>query len=147
MKNIWSVLCQNAIIDKDTNNVSLLNVVEEVHIPTEPPPESIVGTSKASMSPSFELVTLWRRSDPEVPEKGSARVRVVLPGKKVHILATFEVDLTKFLRVRNRLHIYGIPRGGEGIYKFVVERKQGTKGWSREAEVPLGVTMRTADSG
>ena len=37
MKVIWAVLCENSVIDRDTNNVSLLNVLEQMQLVAEPP--------------------------------------------------------------------------------------------------------------
>ena len=80
MKVIWAVLCQSAVIDKDTNNVSLLNVIEEVKVPAKPPAE-LTATDLNLISPAtFELVTLWTRSDPGAEERGRAHEPAVWRG-------------------------------------------------------------------
>jgi hypothetical protein len=32
VEHIWTVLCSHAVVDKDTNNVSLHNVIEQVNV-------------------------------------------------------------------------------------------------------------------
>ena len=43
MKVLWALLCKNVITDQDTNNISLIEVVDELTIPA-PPPQSASTT-------------------------------------------------------------------------------------------------------
>lgn len=149
MKVIWAILCQNSVIDGDTNNVSLFNVVEELTLPA-PPPEAPRGrqlTVGLTLAPLFQLVVLWTRSNQEVPEQARGRVRLLLPNDQEAVNQEFEVDLTQYLRLRNRINIAAFPVGPEGIYRFVVEGMTGTSEWAQMFELPLRVVFQRQDSG
>jgi len=144
---IWAILCERSVTDRDTNNVSLFNVIEELQIPAQPP----VNLSERSVPPGvmpfmFELMTLWARSDFEVPERGRGRVRVTVPGGKDTLTQEFEVDLTQFLRVRTRLRLPGLPVGDTGIYRFVVQGKAGDSEWATMFELPIRVLIQAQES-
>ena len=64
MKHIWSILCRNAIVDKDTNNVSLLNVIERIIFE----PKQKLAENKKLPIPVVEeltLVSLWFSKEKE----------------------------------------------------------------------------------
>ena len=147
MKVIWAVLCERVVIDRETNNLSLFNVVEEVQVPAQQP-RSLTEVLDESVIPiSFELVVLWVRSELQLPEKGFGRVRVLLPGDKDDLIQEYEVDLTKFLRLRSRLRLLGLPAGGEGVYLFKVDGKSSGQEWTELFELPLPVVLQPGDSG
>jgi hypothetical protein len=143
LKVIWAILCQSAAIDKDSNNVSLFNVLEEVHVAAELPQEPSPGMEMSGLAPlPSELVTLWERTDPDVPEHGYGRIKLILPNGKSWQAGTHEVDLTRFIRLRSRGSIPGIPIGGEGVYRFVIEGKGEDGEWVQMFELPLQVVVQ-----
>lgn len=147
MKVIWAVLCQNSVIDRATNAISLFNVIEEIHAAPQPPQEPLMpGTVGKGASIVFQLVTLWVRSNQDAPERGRGRLRLVLPGGESSITGEHEIDLTKFLRLRHITQITTLPIRNEGIYKFVVEGKESNGRWSARFEVPLRVVFEKAES-
>lgn len=147
MKVIWAILCQSAVIDRYTNNVSLFNVIEEITVTSTPPQEaSAGGRMGAAASIVFELVTLWVRSDLEVPERGYGRIRLATPHDQISTGQEFEVDLTQYLRLRHRTHISTLPIGGEGIYRFVIDGRVDTQDWAEMFEVPLRVVIQAEGS-
>ena len=154
MKVIWAILCQSAVIDKDSNNVSLLNIIEEITIPAEPPLiEQPAGEDISQLiGPGlFDFVILWSRSDPEVAEHGLGRIRLLLPNNEPLFTSTeFEVDLTRYLRSRLRSKFPGFPtRRGEiirGIYDFVVESRSEGDEWEERFVLPLRVALQTAEA-
>lgn len=146
MKVIWAVLCQNSVIDKATNTISLFNVVEEIQVAPQPPQEPLIPPAAGrGASIVFQLVTLWGRSNEDAPEQGRGRLRLVLPDGESTITGEYEVDLAKFLRLRHITQIATLPIRNEGIYKFVVESKEGDSDWSIKFEVPLRVVFLTQE--
>jgi hypothetical protein len=142
MKVIWAVLCQSSVIDRDTNNISLFNVLEELTAISAAPQEGTKGSTPAKGIPYiFDLVTLWSRSMQEIPEQGYGRVRLFTPEGESPLGSEYEVDLTRYLRLRTRLHISGFPLKGEGIYRFVIDGKSETGDWTPMFEVPLRVVI------
>jgi hypothetical protein len=59
----------------------------------------------------------------------------------------FEVDLTQYLRVRFRSNIPGLPAGGEGVYRFLLDGKAPDSEWTPMFELPLRVVFQRQDSG
>jgi hypothetical protein len=142
LKVIWAVLCQNSVIDRDSNTISLFNVIEEIHVVPQPPQEPLMPAAVGKgASIVFQLVTLWGRSNQDTPEQGRGRLRLVLPDGESSITGEHEVNLTEFLRLRHIARITTMPIRNEGIYKFVVEGKESNGKWSARFEVPLRVVF------
>ena len=146
MKVLWAILCESSVTDKDTNNVSLFNIIEEVTIqgPT-PAVESEPGSDSIVVPLGLNFVILWSRSNLEVPEKGQGRVRLLDPDGEVAPSREFEVDLTEFLRMRVGSRLPGLPSGKEGEHLFRVEGKVPDSDWKQMFELPLRVIVRSQD--
>jgi hypothetical protein len=153
---IWAILCERAVIDRDTNNASLFNVIEEMQIPAQPPLDLSQMNIPTGIFPAmFELMVLWVRSNLEIPERGRGRVLLIVPGATDAtgpggtdaLQQGFEVDLTQFLRVRTRLRFPGLPAGDTGIYRFVVQGKAGDSEWATMFELPIRVLIQAQESG
>jgi len=103
------------VTDKDTNTVSLIDVIEGVSV-NEPVAS---GGEPALIAIQAELVSMWTRTDPEKPDSGVVRVRFEDPDKKLLLdTKTFRVDLTSYIRARTSLKLAGIPASRAGIYFF-----------------------------
>ena len=137
MRHIWSVVCKDALIDKDSNAVSLFKCLEGFSA-------KFAGPQLPSDIPvACKFVTLWSRSDMSTPEKGSARIRYRMPqGKEVEFVQ-YEVDLTVQSRHRTVLDVQGLPYQGNGVYEFILET-QGEDSWRPVTDVPLQVTVEHA---
>ena len=117
MKVIWAVLCETSVVDRDTNNVSLLNVLEQMQLVAEPPVLSEAEPRPEAMVPSqIQMVILSERTDMNVPEKGRCRLRLIAPDGKESHPSDFDVDLTKAPRHRFRMNFQGIPITIQGRY-------------------------------
>lgn len=129
--------------------MSLFNVVEELTFPAPPPapPPSQQLPAGLTLALLFQLIVLWTRSNPEIPEQGRGRLRLLLPNNAEALSQEFEVDLTQHLSLRLRIPFAGMPIGGEGIYQFVVAGMTGTSGWTDMFELPLRVVYQRHDSG
>lgn len=132
--HVWSVLCRKVSIDRETNNVSLFDVLEQIQVYEWAGPAGIAGP--------FELASLWYR--PDVPSRGEARVTLRSPSGRLLHEATQEIDLREFRRVRVRYLIPGMHIEGSGTYSFIVEgRQQNAEDWFAAASIPLEVNVTT----
>ena len=147
MKAIWALLCERASIDRDTNKLSLFNVIEEVTLPAQQPRSLSEALSGDIIPAVMELIVLWARSQEDVSERGFGRIRIMVPGAAPHLLPEYEVDLSKFLRLRARMRLPGIPVGETGTYIFEIEGKSTSDDWAKMFEVPLRVVVQDEDSG
>jgi hypothetical protein len=60
IQHVWSVLCARAVIDSESNTISLFDVVEQ--IVAIGPGIAAIGPGAEGVAPvSLELVTLWSR--------------------------------------------------------------------------------------
>ena len=150
MKVLWAVLCQTSAIDRDSNNVSLFNVMEEVRLPASVPvvPMESQDQTEAAVPAlgRFQLVILWSRSDEGVGERSRVRLRVFAPGTEDPLtVGESEVDLSQFLRLRHRVNFPGIPMPTPepvaGTYEFIVDCKSADREWEEMARVPLRVVV------
>jgi hypothetical protein len=140
--HVWSVLCRLSIIDGQRNNVSLIEVMERL---------SFKGDFEIEQNKIYgvpfpvELVTLWSRSDPDIPEASQARVLMISPKGQVlneengH---TYSIDLTEYQRFRAIGRFEGLPFVGNGVYKFLIQSfDEEHEQWINETSIPLEIVM------
>jgi hypothetical protein len=133
IQHVWSVLCTRAVIDNETNIISLFDVVEQI---------AVVGPGGEGVAPvSLEMVTLWSRESLEEATRGRARLRIVGPdGMQIGNPIEHDVDLTNFVRIRNRFRMAAFPVIGPGKYSLVVEIEQ-NDAWRQVANVPVQLVI------
>ena len=144
MKVVWAILCKNTIVNRDTNNMTLVEVVEEINVVAEPPEESTADEPGFSTVLDIHLVTLWTRTDPSVPEKGQARFTVLTPKGRTVSSSELEIDLTEGPRLRADGHLLesSFPFSNDGIYLFKIEAKATETQWEEMYELPLWVRIQ-----
>ena len=135
--HVWSVLCNSATIDRESNNVTLFQVVEQLNV--SGPSGADVSTGVAIFD--AELVTLWSRTNLDHPARSRARIQFVAPdGALLGKPILYDVDLTGYGRLRNRTRISGFPVRGPGKYEFRVELEKDS-GWETVAKIPVEVRV------
>ncbi len=106
---LWSVPCLQVLTDRETNAVSLLNVVEGFQVrklPGELPPVMVA--------------TLWRRERPG--EKMYVQARLISPTEEeLYAKKTDELNFGDFLHYRVNIQIAGVHVSQEGEYTIVLE--------------------------
>lgn len=142
-KHIWTVLCYKGSLDKYSNQVSLLDVLEEVEVGLV---EAIPEDAENAVIPfNMNLVSLWIRSDPETPESVSTRYSIVSPKGDVVLTWDHAVSLSEHMRARSFLRLAQFPFRGPGDYAFRVEMRDEESGqWNRVSEVPLRLKISLA---
>ena len=144
MRAIWAILCQNTIIDQRSNNISLIEVIEELTVPVPPPELMTEGDGELSMLVDGNLVILWTRSDLNVPEKAQTRSRIISPNGGEAQSGDFEIDLTEIVRARVIGRIAELPPLTQtGEYTIKIETKVDDSEWQEEFELPLWVNVQT----
>ncbi len=150
IKHIWSILCQRSIIDSQTNNISLLDSLEQVEIVIDQaaskvdPKVDIVSAPKA-LPYQYSLVSFWTRGDEDTKEiiNGSIKIQIVDPsGKKIQENNS-EVKIPQGLqRIRNVAKYTHIFVTSSGTYRFRVSMKsKGDIDYEPVAEIPLEVRL------
>lgn len=135
IRHVWSVLCNRSSIDRETNNISLFEILEQLTIHGWDGQPGVLGGS-------LELVSLWSRIELDRPGRGEARLLLLTPAGNTPISQSYSIDLREYHRLRNRHRMSGIPIEGPGLYIFVVEfRQQDQEQWIEAARVPLEVRV------
>lgn len=132
--HVWTVVCSRAVVDRFTNNVSLQNAIEQFSIKGEPEPDALLPIP-------FEIMTLWTRSDLNVPATGSQRLTLISPSGEKMKEMVFTLNLTgKYRRFRTRAAFNGLIASEPGRYVFQVEFQETAEhDWQIVANVPLEV--------
>jgi len=129
IKNVWSVLCERIVIDKDTNLASYLTCIEE-----------ITGHQLPAKYPFLSLGSLWQTDE---PKKDTLQFKLCLvspDGSEQKLLETEEVVLEKE-RHRTNIVLNGIAFKVAGEYCFRVQQRSGGK-WITVSEIPLKVNYK-----
>jgi hypothetical protein len=140
IRHIWTVLCSRSITDKDTNNISLLDVIEGIQLQVKK------GTNKEEVSIPFpfQWVTFWAREKGEEDKPTDGRVKDIVLGPSGKIIFTkeYEVDLSQSKRTRFVRNFQGMPAPDSGQYTFRTQvRNEHRNVWEDVSEVPLEVSI------
>jgi hypothetical protein len=141
MNHIWSVLCKKSIIDIDTNNITLNEILEEVSFGV---PLETALKFPANFNFEYELVSFWTSSIFKGGEKFYTEIELISPDKKV--INKFEQEMafpegkTK-LRTRIKANIITATKEGEYIFKVKAKAKKFEK-FKVFAEIPLTIAIK-----
>ena len=139
-KHVWSVLCRRALLDQSTNNVSLIDVVENLDFR----PASSIEEGKQWYSVPFEtaLVTLVTRTTYSEPEETKLQVRIVAPNGQAHDQSIVSnVNLAEHPHHRNFVFLQNLLFWSSGTYRFIVSLQTENDEWKTVAEVPVDITQ------
>ena len=138
--HVWTVVCSHAVIDKDSNNVSLLDIVEQLNIREEPSP-------KGGIIFPLDIMTLWSRADFDVPARGRGRVTFLSPSGTINDGPfEYDVDLSEHHRNRTKGSIRALHVSEPGRYVFQVELQgQNEAEWHQVAAIPLEINFLPPD--
>lgn len=137
IEHIWSVLCSRSVIDAETNNVSIQDVVEQITINAEPAKDGFLPFP-------LELITLWGRKETNEPATGVERVTFITPSGTSKIVSEAEINLSSVERFRHRVKFPGLLVSEAGKYYFKVELKNGDNEWREASAIPLKIIFQSA---
>jgi hypothetical protein len=139
IQHVWSVLCQSASFDAQTNRVSLFNTLENLIVFGTP-------TKERPLVISFEIVSLWARQQDDTPCSGQMRTYLNLPGEEAPQIITLEIDLSKTPFHRTRITIGAFPVTRTGRFEFQIEyRLADEETWHPAATLPFIVSSQKLD--
>lgn len=118
--------------------MSLLEVIERLRF-RGPAGEGLIPIQ-------LELVTLWGRTELDRPARSRGRLRVVGPdGSQLTDPVIYDIDLTKFVRLRSQNRMNAFPVRAGGKYMFHVELENEGQ-WEQVARVPLDVVREIVET-
>ncbi len=141
--HVWTVLCSRSLVDVESQNISLLEVVDEISLA----PELLAENKEVSLPIRLELVTCWRRSQLDQPGKSRGRMSLSGPDGKKMEEQSYNIDLSEFPRRRTRVRMPGLLISKPGSYVFRVEVQMMPVGqWMEVAKIPLDIVVGPSSS-
>jgi hypothetical protein len=133
IQHVWSVLCSRSSTDRETNNLSLFEIIEQLNV-LGPLPD--LG-AKVAIPVQLEIVSLWSRSQSGEAEESRGRLTLLSPSGLEAFTREFVVNLVEHDRMRTQLRLMGLPLFGTGRYTFTVEIQRANEQWEVVARIPL----------
>lgn len=152
INHIWSILCKRSLLDKETNNISIFDVIEQVSITphyAEPNKRESFKTGKIITIPfEYELINLWERDKIGGVTEAEVIIDLYDPNNKLiqSIPSKLKFDANhRRMRVNNK--VIGLIVTIPGIYRFKVKIKEKNQGGYRIAsEIPLEININPSVS-
>lgn len=145
MKHRSAILCQTAIVDQRSHNISLINVIDQLTLDGYRTLSKSKDQSKNKgvlVPISAHFVVYSHRSIPNQPESGRGQILIKGPNGKEIDRTPFEVDLTEYRRTRIIVHFGVFPCVGAGTYQLEVHYQDvDSEDWDVVDSVPLDVLV------
>lgn len=142
--HIWTVLCLRSIRDGETNNISLIDVIESLQLEV-----GKKGKAKGKYAVPFPLylVTLWGRAEKNKPSRGHGKDAVLSPSGEIIMENEYEIDLSVYERYRFTRKLDVFPVQESGRYQFRTRvRDDKRDDWEVVSVVPLDVTIKMQET-
>jgi len=82
MTHTWSILCRKALVEQETNIMSLLEVVEEINIPIDK--EKFEKAGKVTVPCNFNIVHFISKEEKKEKESGNVMIEFYNPSGQKH---------------------------------------------------------------
>src|SRR5205809_999186 len=142
MQHLWSILSKKSVIDSMTNNISIMDVIDEVKVDLTLP-KNLGEIKNIGIPVEFEITSLWYRETPNDELPFYFRIEFYDPSG--NILNVFESPIAfqkDKKRLRSQSKIQGLPINDSGVYKFIINFKEkDTENYQKVAELPIDVIV------
>jgi hypothetical protein len=144
MKNIWTVLCQKSIIDKTTNNVSLIEAIDQLNVSIADEAMKSAkreGKDFVFINANLELVTLWYDEKISRARDFDYKVNIVSSDKKEIGSLSGMINFPKETkRIRSQLLLEGLPISKSDIYSFeMFYKERGSEEFIKAGVLPIDI--------
>ena len=144
IQHMWTVICRDSSVDRDTSNITLFRVFAHLQISLPKPPPN--PAAKGVIAPcDFHVVTCWGRSDTGEASSGKARMTLSNPEGETLLVQEYHVDLTQSVQHHQRSMMKQLPLTSGGRYRFCVDRMEASGEWESMTTAPLDVDIRWTD--
>ena len=148
VEHCWSVLCKKSTLDSETNDLSIISVVDRLQFKVSPETiqKSTKENSRGFMLPvELEIVSKFKKIDKKKPVAFDYRFRFLNP--KAEQLGIFEGgrlamdEKIQNMRVRARIGSFLVEKeNGRGDYAIAVDIKSVTEGEYTEVDrIPVEI--------
>lgn len=132
MKHLWTILCGRLLVDEQSKNASLIDIIEELKVKEE------FLKDKKQIPVFLNLVSLWSIEN-EIDTEQETKVLIEFNDPSQNKLSDFEFSFTppkRKKRIRTNIQFPKMDINGSGTYTIKI--KQGDK---IVAEVPLEILI------
>lgn len=145
----WSVLCSRSIVDRESSQVSLVDLIDVLWIEGPDATEELAlakkeGKEGVRLAVKLVFASWWYRSDYDVPEVAHCRFRLTGPEGQALIEMPYTVNLTEATGGRQFFKIEMLPIPSFGLFRFSTE-KLDEAGWQTVSNHPLHLRIRESD--
>lgn len=147
IKPLWSVVCASSIVDKETNNMSLINLIENLNITIQETPEVKAQYEKSGWYATpinLKVVSHFHRIEKGSDLSFSFQMQVIDPnGKALGHNAEGTMAFPKDLKnMRMVVALNGLPVAQSGQYHVAVQMKDvGEDTYLEIQKIPLEVQV------
>ncbi len=139
MKNIWSIITNRTVIDKDSNMISLFDCIEQFNIDIDK--KNIAGNKVKKVSAKFEIVSFWKDDEIKKERYGEFVIELYDPNnKRLNKYENSFVMPKAMKRMRTIITFGGLPITTEGEYVFKIKYRKNKRGkYVQVSELPVEV--------
>lgn len=138
MKNIWSVIFNKAVVDENTNSISLFDCVEEITVNFSKPED--ISMSQKNIQINFAIISLWSDNEISKDRKFEYLLEIIDPqGKKINEFLNSPVIEKGKKRLRTIVQMNGMGITSEGEYTLVIKYKEDSEKFVVASKIPLDI--------
>jgi|AMQJ01.1.fsa_nt_gi hypothetical protein len=138
MKNIWSVIFNRAVVDGNTNSISLFDGVEEITVNFSKPED--ISMPQKNIPINFTVISLWSDEDTSKRRKFEYLMEILDPqNKKISEFSNISIFEAGKKRLRTIIQINGMAVTLEGEYTIVVKYKMKSDKFIVASKIPLDI--------
>ena len=135
MKHIWTIFCRNVLEDKNSGNLSLVDIVERMTFSAELPEER---PYIVPIPIPFYIVSSWLKPDDSDNKSYYTRIRFMSPDEAELVNREQSLEFENSAKLRVSGQVGSLPYTRNGAYEFEVSfRSDGD--WQVVAHIPLEI--------
>lgn len=138
MKNIWSVIFNRAVVDSNSNSISLFDGVDEITVNFSSLEEMQKSTKNIPIH--FTVVSLWKDDDISRARRFDCVIELLDPNnKKIAEFTNSPIFDQGKKKLRTITEMNGMTVTEEGEYNLVVKYKENDGKFITAAKLPIDV--------
>lgn len=141
MKHIWTIICRNVLEDKNSGNLSLVDVLDRISFSADLPEE---GPYTIPIPNPYYVVSSWLKPDNVSASDFFTRIRFLSPDGAVLVNheEKLEFELSSKLRVSGQ--VGSLPYTVNGVYEFEVAYLENEE-WEVVARIPVEIYRKSPE--
>ena len=142
VQHLTTVICESSAVDRDSNKLSIFNVIEEVNVSLDSTQKQLIDLNQKKGIPlPFEIVSVWGKLNNA--DEISTEIKIILhdPDDVVMQELPYKLEIKAVhQRMRIRIKSNGLNITKQGNYYFSILLKSGNC-FEEVSRVPLVIKM------